>query len=244
MLYKRKWSSKVLPSQHCWCNQIDVISLRKFFHLENHCSTPFSFSFLMNSSSFFSFLVSSSLFLCISFYFLIIYFPPCVPHKFIFFSSLFSFLLTFTLFLYIYSCFNYKKNLLGGLHGKESSLETLSFDRLYIQNEEEKDSFLFYLSSHSWFQVDWMYVIYTYSTCNHNFLCSYNIITLIKSRFDILHKIFTFTTRMFNTIQTHINGLFITFTLIVKLACIEMGIDFYMQCSSETLNLERCLGKL
>lgn len=49
---------------------------------------------------------------------------------------------------------------------------------------------------------------------------------------------------MLNTIQTHINGLFITFTLIVKLACVDMGIDFYMQCSSETLNLERCIGKL
>ena len=136
-----------------------------------------------------------------------------------------------------------KKICLEGCMAKRARLK-LSLDRLCIQNEEEKDSFLFYLSSHSWFQVDWMYVIYTYSTSNHNFLCSYNIITLIKSRFDILHKIFTFTTRMFNTIQTHINGLFITFTLIVKLACIEMGIDFYMQCSSETLNLERCLGKL
>ena len=125
--------------------------------------------------------------------------------------------------------------LLGGLHGKESSLETLSFDRLYILNEEEKDSFLFYLSSQSWFQVDRIYVIYAYSTCNHNFLCSYNIISLIKSRFDILNKIFTFTTRMFNTIQTHVNGLFITFTLIVKLACVDMGIDFYMQCSQVKL---------
>ena len=128
-----------------------------------------------------------------------------------------------------------KKMLLGGLHGKESSLETLSFDRLYILNEEEKDSFLFYLSSQSWFQVDRIYVIYAYSTCNHNFLCSYNIISLIKSRFDILNKIFTFTTRMFNTIQTHVNGLFITFTLIVKLACVDMGIDFYMQCSQVKL---------
>ena len=128
-----------------------------------------------------------------------------------------------------------KKMLLGGLHGKESSLETLSFDRLYILNEEEKDSFLFYLSSQSWFQVDRMYVIYAYSTCNHNFLCSYNIISLIKSRFDMLNKIFTFTTRMFNTIQTHVNGLFITFPLIVKLSCVDMGIDFYMQCSQVKL---------
>ena len=75
-------------------------------------------------------------------------------------------------------------------------------------------------------------------------ITSFVITTLIKSCFDRLHKIFTFTTRMFNTIQTHINGLFITFTLIVKFACVDMGIDFYMQCSSETLNLERCLGKL
>ena len=124
MLYKRKWSSKVLPSQHCWCNQIDVISFRMFFHLKNHCSTPFSFSFLTNPSSFFCFLVSSSLVLCISFYFLIIYFPPCVPHKFIFFSSLFSFLLTFTLFLYIYSCFNYKKKIcLEGCMAKRARLK-------------------------------------------------------------------------------------------------------------------------
>ena len=36
----------------------------------------------------------------------------------------------------------------------------LSLDRLCIQNEEEKDSFLFYLSSHSWFQVDRMYICY------------------------------------------------------------------------------------
>ena len=51
----------------------------------------------------------------------------------------------------------------------------------------------------------------------------------------MLNKIFTFTTRMFNTIQTHVNGLFITFPLIVKLSCVDMGIDFYMQCSQVKL---------
>ena len=127
-----------------------------------------------------------------------------------------------------------KKICLEGCMAKRARLK-LSLLIGYTYRMKRKKTFLFYLSSHSWFQVDWMYVIYTYSTCNHNFLCSYNIITLIKSRFDILHKIFTFTTRMFNTIQTHINGLFITFTLIVKLACIEMGIDFYMQCSQVKL---------
>ena len=198
----------MLSPQHCWCNQTDVISYRKFFHLENHCSTPFSFSFLTDPSSFFSFpfLVSSSLVLNLHLFFIfkLSTFLLCVPlnssFSRLFFLSYWPLPCPVSLFFSSYLFLFYLTKLLGRLHRKESLLGTLSLDRLYIQNEEEKDSFLFCLSS----------------TCNHNFLCGYNIITLINSSFDSLNKISTFTTRMFNPIQTHINGLFITFSLVVK----------------------------
>ena len=80
----------------------------------------------------------------------------------------------------------------------------LSLDRLYIQNEEEKDFsilFIFTLLVSSWPNGYMLYVNIPRATITSSVITT---ITLIKSRFDRLHKIFTFTTRMFNTIQTHI----------------------------------------
>ena len=80
----------------------------------------------------------------------------------------------------------------------------LSLDRLYIQNEEEKDFsilFIFTLLVSSWPNVYMLYVNIPRATITSSVITT---ITLIKSRFDRLHKIFTFTTRMFNAIQTHI----------------------------------------